>query len=105
MSLLVDQKVFWLEVAVSYVHSVEILESKENFAGKEQSNVIRESSFSPQQGEQLTTACVVQKHVDMGRCLEVAFQINNEWMVNDGENFFLTLDVVYLLEFNDCALL
>ena len=101
MTFFVYEEVFGLEVAVGYIHSVKVLESKENFASEEQSNVICKPSFSPQQREQLATACIVQKHVDVGRCLEVALQINDEWMVNDGKDFLLTFDVINLLEFDN----
>ena len=36
--------------------------------------------------------------------LEVAFQVDDEWMVDDGKDFLLTLDVIDLFQFDYCTL-
>ena len=40
----------------------------------------------------------------MGRCLKISFQADDEWMIDDGENFLLTLDMVDLLQLDDGTL-
>ena len=37
--------------------------------------------------------------------LEVSLQVHNEWMINDCQDFLLTLDVINLLQLDDCTFL
>ena len=37
----------------------------------------------------------------MRRRLEVSLQVHNEWMINDCQDFLLTLDVINLLQLDD----
>jgi len=36
--------------------------------------------------------------------LKVSFQVHDEWVVDYGENVFLTLDMINLFQFDDCTL-
>ena len=83
MTLLVNEQVLRFQISVSDVHTMQVVKGKKDFTGEEKSDVIRESAFTPQQREKFTTTCVVKKHVDMRWSLEVAFQIDNEWVVYD----------------------
>lgn len=100
----VNEEVLRLEIAVGDVHSVEVLEGEEDLAREEKGHVVGETTFASQQSEKFATAGVVKQHVDVRWRLEVPLQVHDEWMVDDREDFLLTLDVVDLFQFNDRAL-
>eukprot|EP00353_Schmidingerella_taraikaensis_P003477 CAMPEP_0185582974 /NCGR_PEP_ID=MMETSP0434-20130131/21243_1 /TAXON_ID=626734 ORGANISM="Favella taraikaensis, Strain Fe Narragansett Bay" /NCGR_SAMPLE_ID=MMETSP0434 /ASSEMBLY_ACC=CAM_ASM_000379 /LENGTH=178 /DNA_ID=CAMNT_0028201947 /DNA_START=433 /DNA_END=969 /DNA_ORIENTATION=+ len=96
MAFPIDQQIFGLQVSVGNVHSMEVVESQEDLTGEEKCHIVGEAALTPQKREQLATTSVVQQHVNVRRCLKVAFQVYDEWMVDDGEDFLLTLDMIDL---------
>lgn len=105
VSLFVNQQVFWLKITVCDVHAMQILESKKDLAGEEESHVVGEATLSAQKGEQLSSTCVIEEHVDVRGCLEVPLEVDDEGMVYYGQHLLFTLHVVNLLELDDCTLL
>ncbi len=72
MAVTIYQEIFWLEISVRDVHLMQIIEGKNDFSSEEESNIVSKPSFSPQQGEQLSTTCIVQEHEHMRLSLESA---------------------------------
>ena len=98
MAVTIYQQILWFEISIRDVHLMQIIESKNDFSSEEQGNIVSKPSFSPQQGEQLSTACIVQEHKHMRLCLESAKQSDDEGMVDRSQDFLFAFNVLYLLK-------
>ena len=79
---------------------MQVLEGQDDLDCEKDGYIVGKPALSSKQCEKLTTASIVQEHEDVGRRLESALQVDNEWVVDPREDALLTFDVIDLLETN-----
>ena len=84
---------------------MKVLESEDDLDREEESDVVGKAAFPSEEGEELSSAGVVEQHEDVRWRLECALQVDNVRMVDPFKNTLLALDVLDLFESNNLYLL
>lgn len=98
MAFFVNQQVFRFQVTIRNVERVNVFERARNLGDVEQSHVVDEPAFGPEEPEEFSASNVLKKQVHVLVVFELAFHLDDKRVVHHHEHFALGLDMVYLLE-------
>lgn len=98
MAFFVNQQVFRFQVTIRNVERVDVFERARNLGDVEQSHVVDEPAFGPEEPEKFSTSNVLKKQVNILVIFELAFHLDDKGVIHHHEHFALGLDVIYLLK-------